>query len=120
MTKHLRSGIAGAGVASSLVVFVMWFMTGLRTQLTQSLSISASGFCDAIILAMVMASGWLGLSYAIRFLLQKKFPKFRVPLNQKIGKTGQAMLGGIFVAFIMALFLVPVPPAWFDILLHGR
>lgn len=119
ITFKLRSGIAAAWVFVAAGLFWTWF-TSLRQQIVPVPAIAQGGLCDMALLLAVMVSGWLSLSSAIRFILQRRFPQFRIPLQHKIGKTGYAMLTGIVLAFIAIVFLEPHKPVWIELLMHRQ
>jgi hypothetical protein len=100
------SAVAGAGVFGGI------FLTSLRSRVTHGWTISAGLAFDACVLLAVLAGCWFLLSSATRFALQKRFPDFTIPLVQKTGKTGYAMLAALVAAFIVILLFSPVRPEW--------
>ena len=74
----------------------------------------------ACILLAVLAGCWFALSAATRFVLQKRFPDFAIPITQKTGKTGLTLLAAITAVFVAILFLAPAAPIWLQMLLALR
>lgn len=118
LTLRLRGGIAAGWLLVSAALFGEWFLTSLRPQITEGLSSRASGFCDGALLFLALILGWFSMSSAIHYVLQRRFPKIKIPLQQKIGKLGFAMLGSIFLIFVAMIFLAPIKPTWLVLLLH--
>ena len=118
LTQKVRLGIAVTWVLLSAFLFRSWFMTPLHTNITALFPINPKIPVDLALPVMAMTLGWLSLSTAIRFVLQRRFSHVKIPLKQKIGKTGCVMLFAVFIAFVFFLFIAPARPFWLLWMLH--
>jgi hypothetical protein len=105
-----------AGVCAGLFYFL--FTTSAHTQITQGWANAAVAALDMAILAAALGLSWAVMNFSTRFVLQKRFPQLSVALQQKIGKTGLVMLGGIIAAFVIILLLTPFRPVWLALLMR--
>ena len=74
---------------------------------------------DMGVLLIALGVSWVVLNFSTLLTLQLRFPNMPHALQQKIGKTGATMFGGIVVAFVVFLFAAPVKPLWLMLFLHG-
>lgn len=115
-TLNARSFVAALGAMAGGGVFGGIFLTSLHSQVTHGWNPLTGMAFDAGLLLAVLAACWFALSAATRLVLQKRFPDFTIPLTQKTGKTGYAMLAAIFAVFVAILLLAPVRPEWLSML----
>jgi hypothetical protein len=109
-TLHVRAIVAVLCAVLSGGLFVGLFFTQLNVQLTQNLQTYAGMGVDLGLLMLACSLSWLALASVTSFALRKRFPDSKIPLTQKIGKTGYAMLGAIVAMFIVVVMLAK--PAW--------
>jgi hypothetical protein len=117
-TLNTRATIAVLSVVLSAVFFYVFFHLGLEAHFTLGLNRFIGMAISLIALGAVLAVSWALLNFSTRFVLSRRFPQLRIGLQQKIGKTGYAMLGGVFAAFLILLFSAPVKPLWLALLMH--
>ncbi len=116
MTLRTRSLVATASTLAGSSIFAGIFLTDLHNQITASMKLPVGLTVDVGILAMVLTACWFTLSAAIRMVLQKRFPDYKIPVTQKTGKTGYAMLVALVIAFVAIALLAPNQPQWLQIL----
>jgi len=120
LTLRSRSLVAILGAIISIGIFGGIFLTPFHQQMTEGLKLPVAAAIDGGLLLAVLAGGWFALSSAMRFVLQKRFPDFKIPITQKTGKTGYAMLAAITAAFVIVILLAPAKPAWLEFLLKAK
>jgi hypothetical protein len=109
-TQNVRAAIAAILAAAGSGVLALWFLTSLHHIATQNWSVGAETAADIGIGVVVAGSCWFALSATISVVLRKHFPAFAVPLYQKTGKTGAAMLAAILVAWTATMALAAIEP----------
>ncbi len=114
VTLKTRAIIAALCAATCAGLFYLLFVKGSHARITAGWNAAMVGGADLIILCLALGASWAILNFSTRFVLQKRFPQLSVALQQKIGKTGYAMLGGIVAAFVLFILLSPVKPLWFE------
>jgi hypothetical protein len=112
LTLRARGFVAALGVAVSAIIFGGLFLTPLGGQMTQGWKPLAGLAFNFGVLSAALAGCWFALSAATRFALRKRFPDFTIPLTQKTGRTGYAMMAAIVLAFVLMLLLAPAKPDW--------
>ena len=93
-------------------------MTGLEAQETLGWKLYNELAADMTLLALVLGASWAVLNFSTRFVLRRRFPRLALALQQEIGKTGYAMLGGIVVAFGLFVWLAPIKPLWLALIMR--
>jgi len=118
LTLRARGAVAALGVLVGGGFFAALFFTVLHQQITQSWTVAEGAAFDGGVLVATMAGCWFALSFITRFALQKRFPDYTIPLTQKTGKTGYAMLAGIVVAFVAVALMAPVKAEWLSVFMR--
>jgi hypothetical protein len=116
VTFKTRGLIALLCPVLSAGLFYVALTVGYLTAWTVGMSAWQQAAADFALLAGVMGVSWGFLNFAIFFVLQRNFPGLSHSLQQKIGKTGYAMLGSIIVIFALCLFLAPSKPIWLQMI----
>ena len=117
-TLKTRTIIAVACVALCTGLFYGWFIGGVEKNFTGAWMRWNQMAADISLLGATLAAGWVALNFSTRFVLKQRFPQKALALNQKIGKTGYAMLGAIAGAFVFCLMMAPAKPLWLALLLR--
>ncbi len=118
VTLKTRALIAVLCTVVCLALFYVVFAFGIETQLTIRQGRLASFIFDLVLLSATLSASWAILNFSTRFVLQRRFPQLKLALQQKIGKTGYSMLGGIILAFVACILLSPIKPLWLISVLH--
>lgn len=111
-TLKTRAVIAALCGLLCAALFYALFFAGVEARLTFGRARYVALAFDPTVLCAALGASWAILNFSTRFVLQRRFPQMQHALQQKIGKTGWAMLGGIAVVFIVFLWLAPVKPLW--------
>jgi hypothetical protein len=117
-TLKTRSIIAASCSVICVIAFYALFMTDAHESFTlgwQSITVAGT---DIAILALALGLSWAVLNFSTRFVLQRRFPQLSVALQQKIGKTGASMLGGITAGYLLFILLSSIKPLWLVSLFH--
>ncbi|MDE2029237.1 MAG: hypothetical protein KGI97_01600 [Alphaproteobacteria bacterium] len=118
VTLKTRAAIAVICVLLCAAGFDQFLTTGGAARITQAF-LPAVGFAICFsTLALALGASWAVLNFSARFVLRKRFPQLRLGLQQKIGKTGAAMMAAIVAVFVLLLMLAPVKPLWLALLLR--
>ena len=112
MTLRSRTLVAVICAVIGYCVFAGVYLTPLRNNLTAEMNGHAAMGFDLAVLIGTLVACWFALSAAIRFVLQKHFPDYTIPITQKTGKTGLTMLAALVVAFVLVVMFAPLQPEW--------
>jgi hypothetical protein len=111
-TLTTRTVIAVLCVAACFTSFYLVFTSGTEQRLTAGWSRWQEMVADSTFLVTAIGASWALLNFSTRFVLKKRFPQMQLALQQKIGKTGYSMLGGIIAVFAVCIWLSPIKPLW--------
>ncbi|MDE1902072.1 MAG: hypothetical protein KGI37_10585 [Alphaproteobacteria bacterium] len=117
-TLKTRAVIAAASAALCAALFYLAMMTGFAAHLCAGLPAAAGAGIYMAMLAAGLTASWGALNFSTRLVLKKRFPQLQFAMQQKIGKTGYAMLAGIVAIFILMMMLSPAKPLWLGLLLR--
>lgn len=117
-TLKTRTVIAVLCAVVCAGLFYLWFVAGFEARVTMGWMRYNGLAADVALLGGALAASWGALNFSTRFVLRQRFPQHALALQQKIGKTGYGMLGGIAAAFILCLLLAPVKPLWLAMLMR--
>lgn len=112
VTEKSRATAAVASVFLMSLFFYFYFVEGFQFLLTHNLRPVSSFGVDLFVLLAACLAGWGALTLAAYTSLRQHFPAMRYSPRQKIGKIGISMLAGIFIAFVLFIYLAPVKPFW--------
>jgi hypothetical protein len=108
-TRAVMAMLCGGVCAAA---FYTLFGTGVEVRVARGWNRYVDLGFDLAMLAAALGASWVILNFSTRFALQRRFPHLPHALQQKIGKTGYSMLGGIAAAFVVFLLSAPVKPLW--------
>jgi len=117
-TLKTRAIIATLCVIGSALLFYVYFDIGLGLLLTTSQRAFVGFITDIMLVALTLAASWAALNFSTRFVLKRRFPTLSLALQQKIGKTGYGMIGGVVAVFLICLWVAQTKPLWASIWLH--
>ncbi|HEU0117159.1 MAG TPA: hypothetical protein VFR09_00885 [Alphaproteobacteria bacterium] len=112
-TLRNRTVAAAACGGVSVAIAAVILLTPLHAQIPSPQMAMA---IDLLLPFILMATSWFALGAITGKALQKLFPEHTVAANHSPGKTGYAMLAGIFVGYAVLLFIAR--PEWLARFLH--
>jgi len=105
LTLRARALVAATSLAISAALFAGLFFSPPGKQMAQTFAPGTLLFIQVALPILAMSLSAYAFAHAIRWVLQRRFPKHAIRLGQGLGKLGYGTLAGIFLLYALAFAL---------------